>query len=216
MWMLHRKWVVSAYSGAVAICFGKNINFCDTSVCCRQHVTFIAFFAVFSFKKFFCTKFQTDVSCSPISNNSDGSFKTLIKILCLISSCFWRSDSSIGLCKWGLSEFWLVWIVGYLYEARYSIKKILILAHSQLERFTSYLNHMRCMKWFSEMGAFAVSCLHTSLSFPQVLLYVAGRSCRGRGRGHDNQNCYLAIVFVWGWQNPVTVGQWATHFYEGN
>lgn len=42
MWMLHRKWVVSAYSGAVAICFGKNINFCDTSVCCRQHVTWIS------------------------------------------------------------------------------------------------------------------------------------------------------------------------------
>lgn len=51
-----------------------------------------------------------------------------------------------------------------------------------------------------------------SLSIPQVLLYVAGGSCRGRGRGHDNQNCYLAIVFVLG----VAGGQWPTHFYEGN
>ena len=174
-------------------------------------MNFIAFFAVFRFKKFFCTKFQTDVSCSPMSNNSDGSFKTLIKILCLISSCFWRSDSSIGLCKWGLSEFWLVWIVGYLYEARYSIKKIVILAHSQLERFISKSHEMYEMvfrRWEPSLFPW--------LSFPQVLLYVAGGSCRGRGRGHDNQNCYLAIVFVWGWQNPVTVGQWPTHFYEGN
>ena len=53
-------------------------------------------------------------------------------------------------------------------------------------------------------------------SLPQFLLYVAGGSCRGRGRGHDNQNCYLAKVFVWSWQTPVTVGQWPTHFYEGN
>ena len=178
-------------------------------MCCRQHVTwheFHCFLRSVQIQKFFCTKFQTDVSCSPISNNSDGSFKTLIKILCLISSCFWRSDSSIGLCKWGLSEFWLVWIVGYLYKARYSIKKILILAHSQLERFISYLNHMRCMKWFSADGS--LRCfLSSQVTFFSTSFALCCRRFLQRKRKRP-------------WQPKLLLGNsvrlWPTHFYEGN